>query len=123
MPTRPIRKISETIIDFGEPLTGQLDASQPHEVVHATFNMVVLIWNAHVMATPRWDQPRFLADLQERMRDPSMAPEMVEAHLLLAQRRAELFKTDTRAVGEWSIFQDNGIWRLRCDARSPLPIR
>lgn len=32
MPTTPVRKISETILDFGEPLVSQLDADAPREL-------------------------------------------------------------------------------------------
>ena len=53
MPVPAPRKISETIIDFGEPLMGQLDADQPCEVMRSTFEIVIMVWNAHVMAMPR----------------------------------------------------------------------
>jgi hypothetical protein len=72
MPMPALRKISETIIEFGEPLINQLDADQPEEVVRSTFEIVITVWNAHVMAMPRWEQPRFIVDLQERLRDPQM---------------------------------------------------
>jgi hypothetical protein len=115
----PVRKISESILDFGEPLFSQLDAALPLEAIQSVFRIVITVWNAHVMATPRWGQPRFLADLQERMRDPQMPPEMVEAMRTLSQRRLERFANDGRAVGEWSLVMEAGQWRLRCDARAP----
>jgi hypothetical protein len=119
MSAPPVRKISETILDFGEPLLSQLDAAMPLEVVQSTFQIVITVWNAHVMATPRWGQPRFLADLNERMRDPQMPPEMVQAFRRLSQRRLEQFANDGRAVGEWSLVTEADQWRLRCDARAP----
>jgi hypothetical protein len=114
-----VRKISETIVEFGDALIHQLDPNQPYEVVRSTFETVILIWNAHVMAMPRWGQPRFLADLHKRLQDPQMPAPMVEAFKELSQRRLEQFGTDARAVGEWSIVQESGQWRLRCDARAP----
>jgi hypothetical protein len=119
MSAPPVRKISETILDFGEPLLGQLDVALPLDVIQSTFKIVITIWNAHVTAMPRWGQPQFLADLHERMRDPQMPPEMVEAMRTLSQRRLERFANDGRAVGEWSLVMDAGEWRLRCDARVP----
>ena len=116
-----VRKSSETILDFGEPLISQLDPSQTKETVHRIFEIVIMVWNAHVLATPRWSQPQFLADLQVRLLDPRMPPEMIEAHRVLADRRAKLFAKDLRAVGEWSVYHDGGEWRLRCDARAPQP--
>ena len=115
----PLRKISDTIVDFGEPLLGQLDASQQEEVVRATFDLVILIWNAHVMALPRWGQPKFLADLHERLRGTDTPNEMIDAVRTLSQRRLERFATDARAVGEWRVAVQQGQWQLRCDARVP----
>ena len=114
-----VRKISETIIDFGDPLIQQLDTDQPYEVVHSIFEIVILIWNAHVMAMPRWGQPRFLADLRIRAEDSQMPIQFAQAFELLSQRRAQRFASDARAVGEWSVVQQSGQWRLRCDARAP----
>ena len=57
MPVPVLRKISETIIDFGKPLMGPLDADQPCEVVRSTFEIVIMVWNVHVMAMPRWRRP------------------------------------------------------------------
>jgi hypothetical protein len=115
MAVPPVRKISETIIDFGEPLFQQFLADEPYEGIRSTFEIVILIWNAHVMAMPRWGQPRFLADLQTRAEDPQMPVQFAKAFELLSQR----FASDARAVGEWSVVQQSGQWRLRCDARAP----
>jgi hypothetical protein len=38
-----VRKISERIVNFGEPLIHQLDPDQPYEVVGLTFEIVILI--------------------------------------------------------------------------------
>lgn len=114
-----VRKISETIVEFGDALIHQLDSDRPYEVVRSTFETVILVWNAHVMAMPRWGQPRFLAELHTRLQDPQMPAAMAEALKALSQRRLEQFATDARAVGEWRIVQESGQWRLRCDARAP----
>jgi hypothetical protein len=119
MQAPPLRKISETILDFGEPLLSQLDAEQSLDVARSTFEIVILVWNAHVMAMPRWGQPKFLTDLHERLRDPAMPAETVDAFRMLSQQRLERFATDARAVGEWSLVMESGQWRLRCDARAP----
>jgi hypothetical protein len=84
-----VRKISETILDFGDPLLGQLDAALPLDVIRSTLKIVITVWNAQVMAMPRGGPPQFLADLHERMRDPQMPREMVEAMRTLSQRRLE----------------------------------
>jgi hypothetical protein len=114
-----VRKISETVLDFGEPILCQLDPSLPLDAVQTAFKLVITVWNAHVLAMPRWGQPKALADLHERMSDPQMPPGMVDAIRVLSQRRLEQFANDGRAVGEWSLVMEAGRWRLRCDARAP----
>lgn len=119
MSAPPVRKISETILNFGEPLLSQIDASLPLDAIQTVFKVVITVWNAHVLAMPRWRQPKPLADLHERMRDPQLPPDMVNAIRTLSQRRLELFADDGRAVGEWSLVMEADEWRLRCDARVP----
>jgi hypothetical protein len=119
MPLPAVRKISETIVAFGGPIIQQLDPDLPYEVVRSTFEVVILVWNAHVMAMPRWGQPRHLAELHSRLQDPQMPAPMVDAFRELSRRRTERFASDARAVGDWSIAQESGQWRLRCDARTP----
>lgn len=119
MPAPPVRKISETILDFGQPVIDELDADAPRELWEATLHIVIMVWNAHVTAMPRWGQPRLLAELHERLKAPHVPPELVDAVRALSQRRLERFATDARAVGEWSLVGKDGSWRLRCDARTP----
>ena len=119
MPTPPVRKISETILDFGEPLLSQLDADAPRELWESTMTIVVMVWNAHVTAMPRWGQPQHLVDLHERLKAADIPPELVDAVRVLSQRRLEHFATDTRAVGEWSFVGGQEAMRFRCDARAP----
>ena len=119
MPAPPVRKISETILDFGEPLLSQLDSDAPKDVLESTLTIVITVWNAHVTAMPRWGQPQFLADLHTQLSSADALPELVDAVRTLSQRRLELFASDGRAVGEWSLVGRRGAWSLRCDARAP----
>lgn len=119
MPAPPLRKISETILDFGDPLISQIDVDDSGEELRSALEIVILVWNAHVLAMPRWGQAKALADLHEQLRDPAMPLEMVETIRVLSQRRLDRFATDARAVGEWSVVKTAGEWRLRCDARVP----
>lgn len=118
MPAVPKRKISETIIDFGAPLLRDLDQAQPIEIVRATFNLVITVWNAHVMAMPVWGKPDVLKQLKDVLRAPGTPSEMIAACADLATRRQQHFASDPRAIGEWRVAFDNrGRVRLHCDAR------
>ena len=119
-PAIPSRKISETIIDFGAPLISDLDPSQPIEIVRSVFTIVIMVWNAHVMAMPVWGRPQLLEQLGELLRTPGTAPQLIDTCAKLAARRQERFTDDPRAVGEWSVVIDQaGRVRLHCDARVP----
>jgi len=106
MPLPAVRKISETIVDFGGQIIQQLDPDLPYEVVRSTFEVVILVWNVHVMAMPRWGQPRHLTELHRRLQDPQMPAPMVGAFRELSHRRTERFASDARAVGDWSMAQE-----------------
>lgn len=116
-----IRKISETVADFGEPLLAELGPEASAQTVQAAFEFIILVWNAHVCAMPRWGQPRYLAELQHTLQASTTADaSMAEAFRTLSQRRAEHFRADARAVGEWSVEKRDGRWHLKCDARAPV---
>jgi len=119
-PAIPSRKISETVIDFGAPVLADLARTQSIEVLHATFNLVITVWNAHVTAMPVWGQPESLDHLERILLSPAAPKEMIRAvHALTARRRAH-FADDPRAVGEWNIkIESGGGVRLHCDAHVP----
>jgi len=119
-PVIPQRKISETIIDFGQPVLHDLRADTPIEIVRASFTIAISVWNAHVMAMPVWNAPQALAQLQAILKMPTVAPEMVQAYHDLTERRHSLFASDPRSVGQWSVSPDEtGNVKLSCDAHVP----
>jgi hypothetical protein len=115
------RKISETILDFGEPLLAEFSFESPIDIVYAGHQFVIAVWNAHVMASPRWGQPGLLA----QMRDiANAAPEnqpMREALAVLSARRTEpRFANVSYTVGEWHIkIKHDRSLSFFCDAREP----
>jgi hypothetical protein len=112
----PDRKLSETILDFGEPLISQLGALPPLDVMRNALRIVIAVWNAHVMAMPLWGCPQHLAHMRGLARSRAAPPLTRESFEALSSRRLERFGDDPRAVGAWEILPDgrNG----RC-ARSP----
>lgn len=122
-PAIPNRKISETIIDFGAPLIFDLDKDQPIEIVRSVFTIVIMVWNAHVMAMPVWGKPQLLEELGTLLLRPGAAPQLINTCTELATRRQQHFADDPRAVGEWNVeFDRAGRVRLHCDARIPPSI-
>lgn len=120
----PTRKISETILDFGEPLFTWFTEPPPEDVFRNALKIVITVWNAHVMALPLWGAPEHVVRLSEILFGSS-APEGMRGVLeALYDRRRERFADDPRAIGEWDIIRDDtGGYRVRCDARLPRGVR
>lgn len=112
----PTRKISETILDFGEPLLRELDDEPPMHVVRNALNIVIAVWNAHVFALAGKGQ--YLESLAKLV--DGIPPEVQAVVAVLHRRRQEQFSSDPRLVGEWDIVPDGrGGHALRCEARVP----
>ena len=107
-------------MDFGAPLLSDLNEQQPIELKRAALQIVITVWNAHVMAMPVWGKPELLERLNELLAGPNTAPEMIRACTQLSRRRLEQFANDPRAVAEWSLVSEGpDQLRFRCDGRVP----
>jgi hypothetical protein len=116
----PTRKISETILDFGEPfLSGLSGTPPPTEDMKNAMMIVITIWNALVMAEAPWNAPSHLEGLKQTASQGG-PPFLLDTLNTLTRRRKELFAGDPRAVGNWEFINDaSGEPRFRCDARLP----
>lgn len=117
--------ISDTILSFGEPVMRRLrESSEPPslDIIKRALEIVITIWNAHVMATDAWGHPEHLADLQRIALDPSAAADTVTTLATLSERRFERFADDIRVVSKWDLtFDDLGRHKFDCTARLPDP--
>ncbi|MCY1200749.1 hypothetical protein D9M68_457030 [compost metagenome] len=113
------RKISETILEFGEPfLSEAITESTPIVVVREAYKLVVLVWNAHVSATPRWGNPGHLQMLRQLAAGPQMPPEGRACIEMLSRRWREKFSDAKYCVGEWHVkIRDDDTLSFFCDAR------
>lgn len=62
-PSFPTRKISETILDFAQPMMVLMDSTTPHETIRQGFGIAVTLWNVFVL-----DQVNGNCDLQTLLR-------------------------------------------------------
>jgi hypothetical protein len=113
------RKISETILEFGEPLLNEaISERTPIAVVREIYKLVVLVWNAHVAATPLWDDPTYLQMLQQMAASPQMPMEAREWIGRLSNRWREKFADAKYCVGHWHVkIKDDDTLSFFCDAR------
>ncbi|MBX3220651.1 MAG: hypothetical protein KF795_09040 [Labilithrix sp.] len=120
VPGVPDRKISETILEFAQPILDPLGAQPELAEARRALDLAVGVWNFHAMATPRWGKPEYLAEARAKMRGPGMPPALGAIFETLLARRASLYGDDLRVVGEWSLGPDGrGGHSFRCDARLP----
>ncbi len=114
-PSFPTRKISETIIDFAQPLLAQVDSTTSQETIRQGFLIAVTIWNAFVM-----DRVNGYSDYQTLMR--KQLGEQWEANPVikaLVERRLNNFADDMRLVAEHQVLFDANGYRLRAAASDP----
>ncbi|MCU0681077.1 MAG: hypothetical protein MUF34_02235 [Polyangiaceae bacterium] len=116
----PPKKMTDTLIEFGSPIIAQLDKTSPPGVVHDLFQIIVIVWNAHVRAMPAWGRPESLRTLQDLANDEGQPELLRYAFGALTLRRFEKFRTDERAVGKWSVsLNPDGKLEFSCEAVLP----
>jgi hypothetical protein len=111
----PDRKISDTFLQFAEPL---LDAFGPN-VTEAQMEQPLMIawtvWNAVVYADAG-ENKQMLENVQASMGHDPQLKGFVE---FLIDRKRIMFGDDHRLIGEYKLFRNDGEIRLRAEARDP----
>jgi hypothetical protein len=116
----PDRKISETILEFAQPILGPFGELPELAAARSILGLAVSVWNFHAMATPLWGKPEYLAKARAQMRAPGTPREIAEIFESLLARRAEHYGDDPRVVGDWNLGPDGrGGHTFRCDCRLP----
>ena len=107
-------KISQTILEFGEPLLSELPDDHTKEDFEATILIVITSWNAVVM--DGWKGGgKFEAALLS-----SIKPAPKEIQLIikkLIKRKKKKFANDPRGVGNHWVREESGELIFGCDAR------
>jgi hypothetical protein len=111
----PTRKISETIIDFAQPMLVHVDSTTSQETIRQGFLIAVTIWNAFVM-----DRVNGNSDYQTLMRkqvgDQWEVNPVIQA---LVERRKKDFADDMRFIADHQVLFDASGYRLRAAASDP----
>lgn len=107
------RKISETFLDFSSPLLDALGRGATKHQVEKVFEITYTVWNAIVLDTVK-DSSEHISMLRQTFEGDPMSSELIEQFI---SRKKTLFANDLRLIGEYSITQKRGEWRLRAEAR------
>lgn len=116
----PSRKLSATLLEFGEQLLSQLGDEAPLPVRQQSLQLVITVWNAGAMAMPLWGKPELLRQFEQTLAQTAIASATTDLLKQLLVRRREQFGTDPRTVGEWGLRSapDSG-YVLHCEAHLP----
>jgi hypothetical protein len=111
------RKISETFLDFAEPLLAPLGAEATEAEMEQALQIAFTVWNAVVFdaadRSGRWvGQVRTFADRDPRIR--AIVDQLIS-------RKQRLFGDDHRLIGEYRLYRRDGELHLRAEARAPSP--
>lgn len=114
-PNFPDRKISETFLQFAEPLLTPLGPSATKEQMNQVLQVAFTVWNAVVYESVNSD-----TQYLQMARDLTKGQPEIEALInQLIQRKRQLFGDDHRLVGEFKLTLTNGELNLRVEARDP----
>jgi len=111
----PDRKISETFLDFAQPLLNGLGPSATDEQVHGALKIAFVVWNSVVYDTVNGETKLVDQLRQSTAHDPDMAVFIAQ----LVFRKHNLFGEDHRLVGEFKLTRKDGEMNLRVEARDP----
>ena len=112
----PERDLAESILELASPLLAPLGSRPPVDEARQAISRTIDLWNAHVIASKFWGNPRpkALADLKR-----AMSGDAGVFDLLAARWRAD-FAFDPRLVGVWSYeAAEPGAHRLICETTLP----
>lgn len=110
----PTNKISQTILEFGNPVISQLPNGYTKEELEAAISLIILVWNAVVMDS--WaPENRFEAEILERISGEPKQYQLVIKRLI--KRKKSKYGNDPRGVGHYWVRDDNGEPVFGCEAR------
>jgi hypothetical protein len=110
----PNTKISQTILEFGDPVILQLPGDHTKEEFESAITIVITVWNVVVM--DEWDKSnKFETEL---LSATESAPKKAKIEIKrLLKRKKEKYSSDPRAVGNHWIREQNDQFIFGCEAR------
>ena len=112
----PDRKISETFLQFAEPLLNNRGPNVTDAQVSDLLKMVWMAWNAVVYADVA--KKDHLLDLLRTSAEANIDLQKLIEWLI--DRKRMHFGDDDRVIGEYEVFYEDGECRFRAEARNPL---
>ncbi len=115
----PNRKISDTLLQFAEPLTNGLGPNATRVQLEQVLKISWMIWNAVVYA----DVAKNDSALNELRSTFAIDPHSKDLLDRMVRNKRQSFADDQRLIGEYEFYEKDGEMRLRAEARDPLTNR
>uniref|UniRef100_A0A832A298 Uncharacterized protein n=1 Tax=Desulfacinum infernum TaxID=35837 RepID=A0A832A298_9BACT len=112
----PDSKISETFLDFAEPLLLSAGAKITKHQFEKALRIAFTVWNSVVYDTVNGNS-NFVTELKKYVADDPSAEALIER---MISRKKTMFGDDLRLIGDYKIMNKKGQWRLRAEARDPV---
>ncbi len=111
----PDRKISETFLEFADPLLAPLGPRATVKQMEAALKIAFTVWNGVVYDKVNGNS-HFLDMIRNQTRHNREVAALVER---LIARKRKRFGHDDRLVGKFKFIRKSGELRLRAEARDP----
>jgi len=111
----PDRKISDTFLQFAEPLLDAFGPNLTEAQMEQPLMIAWTVWNAVVYADAGGNK-QMLEKVRASMKHDPQLKGFVE---FLIDRKRLVFGDDPRLIGEYKLFRKDGEIRLRAEARDP----
>ena len=95
----PSRKLSATLLEFGEQLLSQLGDEASLPVRQQSLQLVITVWNAGAMAMPLWGKPELLRQFEQTLAQMAIASATTDLLKQLLVRRRERARIRARDKG------------------------
>ena len=113
----PAGKISEAFRKFAWPLVEILGSDVTKQEIEPILEIASIVWNAAVIDSVNGNDD-FATCLQEQQASNSLA---VAIMMEMFYRKKSEFADDKRAIFDYELFKKDGEWRLRVEAKGPIP--
>jgi hypothetical protein len=111
----PDTGISEAFLEFAEPVLVKEQGPPTPKEVESVLRLASTVWNAVVFDIVRGNTD-WVTKVRKQVADQPPLAALMEQMIL---RKKSLFGHDLRLVGECTLVEQDGEWRLRVEARAP----
>ena len=113
----PTRKISETFLDFAEPLLAPLGPQASQQEMEGALQIAFTVWNSAVYDAVQGGS-RWVSQVRNSAANaPDPGVLMLVEHMIA--RKRSRFGDDQRLIGEYEFVRRGGELRLRAEAKTP----